>query len=237
MENPESKGQIGFYKHVPLPENTIRVLALYPARKMTDPISCSLQELSLEPLIQQGGELFVERRILTATEIYAKISPYEALSYVWGSPTSEHKITCNGKIMLITANCLSALKHLRQEKKPRLLWIDAICIDQSSSSEKKRQLELMNVVYSIAKRVLIWLGEGNENTSKIMRRMRWAGRYCRFNSELWLHAPRNYKSRQLFKSWQLFKRVVSAVTFGKIVIYLFRYFVFCILLTSPNQEN
>jgi hypothetical protein len=59
----------------------------------------------------------------------------------------------------VTANCIAAMRRLRHKKKRRILWIDAICIDQSSMDERNQQVELMGDVYSKARRVILWLGE------------------------------------------------------------------------------
>ena len=59
----------------------------------------------------------------------------------------------------MTANRTAAMRRLRNKKKRRVLWIDAICIDQSSMDERNQQVELMGDVYSKARRVILWLGE------------------------------------------------------------------------------
>ena len=96
---------------------------------------------------------------LTEVSLTNPPSTYEALSYVWGSPTANNPISCHGKDLLVTVNCIAAMRRLRNKKKRRVLWIDAICIDQSSMDERNQQVELMGDVYSKARRVILWLGE------------------------------------------------------------------------------
>ena len=94
------------------------------------------------------------------TEVSLSQSPlYEALSYVWGSPIPADPISCHGKELLVTPNCIAAMRRLCDEKKRRVLWIDAVCIDQSSMDERNHQVRLMGDIYSNSKRVIIWLGE------------------------------------------------------------------------------
>jgi hypothetical protein len=96
----------------------------------------------------------------------------EALSYEWGSPIRDCEIFCEGKILKVTENLLAALRRLRplqsrinarkQRKflqKPRLLWIDALCINQEDITERSEQVKLMMEIYRDARRVLIWIGE------------------------------------------------------------------------------
>lgn len=95
---------------------------------------------------------------------------YEALSYVWGSEMSP----INLKILLdthycslpVTQNLYNALQHLRYEHKPRLLWVDAICINQEDLQERNTQVAMMADIYGRATRVLIWLGDARNDASQ-----------------------------------------------------------------------
>jgi hypothetical protein len=94
---------------------------------------------------------------LMEVSLYA-LPDYEALSYAWDSETPDRQAICEGKELAITQNCTEALRRLRGSK-PRLLWIDSICIDQSSWEERNHQVQRMGEIYSKAKSVIIWLGE------------------------------------------------------------------------------
>jgi hypothetical protein len=58
---------------------------------------------------------------------------------------------------MVTVNCENALRALRHKTSPRVLWIDAICINQATESsdlkEKSNQIKLMGQVYHRAKMV------------------------------------------------------------------------------------
>lgn len=60
--------------------------------------------------------------------------PYEALSYVWGATKSADVICLDGCPFEVTENLYEALTHLRRPDEDRILWIDAICIDQKHSA-------------------------------------------------------------------------------------------------------
>jgi hypothetical protein len=81
---------------------------------------------------------------------------YEALSYCWGDASRRETIVCNERTLSITESLYNALRALRNEHP--VLWIDAICIDQSSNAEKNQQVPLMRNIYEAASLVLIWLG-------------------------------------------------------------------------------
>lgn len=61
----------------------------------------------------------------------------------------------------IRRNLYQALLRLRSRVHSVNLWIDAICIDQSSRGEKEKaeQLAMMDKIYNSAANVCIWLGE------------------------------------------------------------------------------
>jgi Heterokaryon incompatibility protein (HET) len=139
-----------FYQHIPLrTEQSIRVLKLAPALHRDSSLRCKLVEVSLD-----------------------KNPKYEALSYVWGSPQNGCYIECYGLKFRITANAEAALRRLRYRCCPRTLWIDAICINQTSIPEKNTQLRLMADIYRKARRVIIWLGEGSEMLDLAFRSFR-----------------------------------------------------------------
>jgi hypothetical protein len=48
---------------------------------------------------------------------------------------------------------------LRLEGEERLVWIDAICVNQGALDERSHQVQLMKDIYSQAVRVIVWLGE------------------------------------------------------------------------------
>ncbi|KAK0124573.1 hypothetical protein ONS95_009522 [Cadophora gregata] len=86
---------------------------------------------------------------------------YEALSYTWGPPpppSEQQYVLCDGKKLPVTENCISALYHLRKKYSNRLLWIDAICIDQTNVEEASQQVQIMGQIYQNAARVIVWLG-------------------------------------------------------------------------------
>ncbi|KAG0645851.1 Heterokaryon incompatibility protein [Hyphodiscus hymeniophilus] len=56
-----------------------------------------------------------------------------------------------------------ALRRLRHHEKERVLWVDAICIDQEDDKERGHQVGLMCKIYSKAHQVLIWLGEKSQD--------------------------------------------------------------------------
>jgi hypothetical protein len=62
-------------------------------------------------------------------------------------------------------NLYAALSRLRDPDLPRLLWADAVCIDQQNLQERSDQVRLMASIYSSAIRVIVWLGEEADDSA------------------------------------------------------------------------
>jgi hypothetical protein len=138
------------YQYPALPNRrSFRVLQLLPGSG-DEPLKCELVPVSL-------------------TDI--KRLKYEALSYVWGEGDPPFFIECENEQIKVTRNCHEALQHLRLQQETRTVWIDAICIDQSSIPERSDQVRLMGEIYRNADAVIGWLGPATKHTVATMRIM------------------------------------------------------------------
>ncbi|KAJ4344205.1 hypothetical protein N0V95_006245 [Ascochyta clinopodiicola] len=93
---------------------------------------------------------------------------FEALSYVWGDASSTGLITLHGHPFSVTSNLHIALTHLRHQDKERVLWVDALCINQDDLRERSSQVSHMRHIYSQATTVLIFLGEAWEGSDVVI---------------------------------------------------------------------
>ena len=132
--------------YTPLQADDIRVLVLHQG-SFEDPIKCHLEHQKRDV---DGGV------------------PYEALSYMWGSPTCPQEILLNDQPLEIRQNLLAALRRLRNEKSARHLWIDALCINQQDLQERSAQVLIMSRIYRRATRVLVWLGESQDESDMLI---------------------------------------------------------------------
>jgi len=140
------------YSSLPPKQGTIRLLCLLPNKDMTASIQCRLFNYSLES--GQGNHL------------------YEALSYVWGDPKDTVPIFIGRQSFNVTKNLHSALLHLRNHSRERILWVDAICINQANDKEKEDQIRFMAKIYSQANCVVVWLGESADNSCQALEDIR-----------------------------------------------------------------
>jgi Heterokaryon incompatibility protein (HET) len=176
----------------------IRLLLLDPGQH-EEQLSCSLQLVSLEA----GPD-------------------FEALSYVWGKSSDTRTIFCGDKTtMEIGLNLHTALQHLRHSDQPRLLWADAICINQKDVPERNQQVRIMGDIYSKARRCLIWFGEETEevkNSFELIRlslilRPKDGSRNLNLFSKLLLHQfqpVRAFMTREWFTRKWVIQEVVKS---------------------------
>ncbi|KAK5634225.1 hypothetical protein RRF57_009939 [Xylaria bambusicola] len=98
---------------------------------------------------------------------------FEALSYVWGSPTKSVKVlvevvspdsTLRRNEFLVGHNLATALQYLRYTDLPRTVWADALCINQGNYDERGKQVLMMGDIYRFARRVVAFLGPEQDDT-------------------------------------------------------------------------
>ncbi|KAH6701430.1 heterokaryon incompatibility protein-domain-containing protein [Leptodontidium sp. MPI-SDFR-AT-0119] len=87
--------------------------------------------------------------------------PYEALSYVWGNAKPVGCIFIDDESKSISFNLGLALVRLRHDDKERIVWIDALCINQDDIVERSQQVQLMVDIYTRCTRVVVWMGMGH----------------------------------------------------------------------------
>ncbi|PMD33070.1 HET-domain-containing protein, partial [Hyaloscypha variabilis F] len=146
-----SRRDISTFRYTPLDSSTstqsfIRLLKLYPGNGR-NPVETSLEETSL-----------------------SSDPEYEAVSYCWGDDKDRSTISCNGGQLPVPRRLEVALRNMRYSDKPRILWADAICINQKDKAEKESQVQLMHTIFSKARQTLIFLGDiEDKQAQKISR--------------------------------------------------------------------
>ena len=154
------------YKYDTLPNDSIRILSLLPGNRSA-PLQCELHRADVPGVVSPGG---------------AGGPTFEALSYAWGDGNLCQKLFCNKSAIKITQSLYDALIHLRHPKATRMLWIDAVCIDQNNNDEKIVQIPHMKDIYQHANHVVIWLGLADESTSRALDLLRLAANCMRQES-------------------------------------------------------
>jgi hypothetical protein len=165
--------------HEPLrSDNHIRLLKVFPpgwpdrlAEKLTHEddtnIQCDIYQVPLPSVTTKGRPYFA------------------TLSYAWGDPKPTKQIRCGRNLVLVPQNLYDALVYIRNPRTPRLLWVDCLCIDQTNSKEKSRQVQRMHRVYSES-HCLSWLGvesDRERDLTAMLPILRWFSDACYFIPE------------------------------------------------------
>ncbi|KAL9118904.1 MAG: hypothetical protein Q9187_004543 [Circinaria calcarea] len=133
------------YTYSPLPQDssTIRLVELLPG---------------------QSGRIRCKIHHSNRTESSGPRTPYEALSYTWNTRGASEFIWCDDKVLPVSSNVYNALHRIRKTDTSKMLWVDAICIDQSCIQERNQQVGLMRFIYNRATQVVPWLGDASKYT-------------------------------------------------------------------------
>ncbi|PPJ56649.1 hypothetical protein CBER1_01838 [Cercospora berteroae] len=135
----DNAGKDSAYEFQPCSESEIRLVTIEPAPDYDSDIHCLITHHSREDQAR-----------------------YDAISYSWGSDNSHSTIFCNDRQLNVTKSCELAIKALRHSSEPKMIWIDAVCIDQSNMVDKSRQVARMGDVYVNAACTFIQLGESEK---------------------------------------------------------------------------
>ena len=120
-----------------------------------DPAAREIRLLSLNP-----GCFLDDIHCTLLTSSLDDVPSYEALSYVWGCADHTRVIFLNDRIWTVTLNLEFALRSLRPKgHEARILWVDALCIDQTNFAERSQQVSIMRDIYENALNTLVWLGK------------------------------------------------------------------------------
>lgn len=151
------------YQYEPLssPTTQIRLLELLPGRRV---IECRLKVAELE--LEKGT--------------------YEPISYCWKSysrrrwPVFTYKlkkkqksvrVLIDGASLHISESLHEALRRMRLKTRVRVLWADAICINQTNDEEKSAQVAMMGRIYQGGEQTLVWLGKADCWTAMAFSRL------------------------------------------------------------------
>jgi hypothetical protein len=120
------------------------------------------------------------------------VDQFYALSYVWGIEEFTKSIICNGRFLKITRSLNNILRDLyasqgnfhevattsdtsdahpaESNEAKILLWIDAICIDQSNPEEVASHIPLMGSIYSATGATLAYVAPFNHRNVSALKR-------------------------------------------------------------------
>jgi hypothetical protein len=125
-----------------LTSNEFRLLRLCPVQNGDDPVHLTLH-----------------------TYTHDDCPEYETVSYTWGGEEGDSSL-CKPiflgpywDVLFQTRNCWDMLKLLRPREGFRMVWVDAICINQRDKEEREDQVAKMGRIYEDVLSVVVHLGQ------------------------------------------------------------------------------
>ncbi|GAB1210369.1 hypothetical protein APSETT445_009161 [Aspergillus pseudonomiae] len=208
------------YRYPPLPQGYIRLLRLLPSEERNSHIQGCLFNYPLERLA-------------------GKTHLYEAISYVWGDLNDCQSISLEDCDFPVTANLHTALLHIRDPYIERIIWIDAVCINQKDLKERGEQVRRMAEIYIRAKSVIVWLGNSAHYSDEALEKIRIAAhRPHSVDDKFTKEAVFSLLQRPWFKRiWVLQEVAAARQILIKCGATEMDGYVFCVGLTSGSFES
>ncbi|EPE34688.1 hypothetical protein GLAREA_10382 [Glarea lozoyensis ATCC 20868] len=126
----------------------------------------SIRLIHLQPSTTYESDLkgrLIQHDGFDANQFTIRSLQYAALSYTWGAPIFNRILHClDGNKIEITENLDLALRKVRDLTSERVLWVDAVCINQKDLAERTFQVKTMHSIYYQADEVHAWLGPESE---------------------------------------------------------------------------
>ncbi|KAK2759174.1 hypothetical protein FQN54_003274 [Arachnomyces sp. PD_36] len=125
-------------------------------------------------LVLENGELDSPLRASFRTCSAEDSGLWEAVSYAWEGQAPSETIHIGQRPVKVSKVVREMLELLRYRDCERLLWIDAICINQGDEAEKSQQVALMTQIYKNASAGIIYLRTDDEKLAeKTVTAARW----------------------------------------------------------------
>lgn len=139
-QTPEAVATLGPYS-VALGSNELRLICIEAVEAQDEPLHLNLEIYDL-----------------------GDCPEYEAVSYTWAGEDGDNAL-CRPiyvgpfwDCLLQTKSCWEMLRFVRPWRGIRMLWVDAICINQNNIPERSSQVANMGRIYSSCSRVIVYLG-------------------------------------------------------------------------------
>lgn len=132
----------------------------------------AIRLLTIQPGASDDSVVCTLNQKITLQDIKESKTSYDALSYRWGSQDPLFPITVDSHDFQVGTNLNDALRIMRLPDKSRIVWIDAICINQGSDkaakAERAVQVKMMQDIYGLATQTVIWLGPEEHESNLAM---------------------------------------------------------------------
>jgi hypothetical protein len=137
------------------------------------PLPLPFRHTRLFRIDQLKPRLEIELRAFSIDEM----PDYVALSHRWGEEATSEVIGCNDSLMMLKPSLVAAIRNISEFVSDEAwYWVDGICIEQADEEEKAQQVKMLWKIFGDADTVLVYLGEGDEDSASAVSAIQQAAR-------------------------------------------------------------
>lgn len=135
-------------------------------RKVYSPLDNDVAQFRLLVVAAGIGEEPVEAWLeLARFDEIANLN-YETISYCWGDSQNVVGVRLNGQAITVPASAAAAVRRIRLPNRERVIWLDALCINQADLDEQAKQVAMMADIYTSSAGNLVYLGEPDASSER-----------------------------------------------------------------------
>ncbi|KAM3417694.1 hypothetical protein BST61_g5929 [Cercospora zeina] len=131
------------------------------------PLRSDLQQFRVLIILPGLGAEELHCHLRIASLQHDVLPQYETISYAWGDRNQRSSITINNVTLNVPYSTKAALHRMRLAREERVVWIDAICINQNDLSERGAQVSIMATIYMYGTGNLVFLGDDEEQVAEV----------------------------------------------------------------------
>ena len=131
----------------------IRIVKVRPG--FGDDIFCELENLVLPQHAtgaKRGTSKPVKANYIALSYMWDYMTPSLLHLNPWSRTNQEKEIYCNGASLTVKPSLSAALRQLWHKTEPKILWTDAICINQEDDDGKTSQVKVMIKTYALTEK-------------------------------------------------------------------------------------
>ena len=155
-----------YYRYSRLQENKIRLLRVIPMQDSTSQLECFVEYRDIPQGTENPDPGYIALSWRPGSEQFDRYSSLR--SPVPSRPRwNEDFFIMDGQdkySLSVDPSLQLALKQLRETEEPIFVWVEQICINQTDEAERTSQGDLIPTIFEHADGVVVWLGEGDEDS-------------------------------------------------------------------------
>lgn len=149
--------------------------SLVDSNSLYRPLHRLKHEIRLVRILYDDSDLNEDSHVIRCEmkvfPLHSADTHYVALSYCWTEAEPTNTILVNDIPIWIRTNLHAFMSRMHEEQQQSWIFVDALCVNQASVTERNQQVAAMGNVYRNAAKVIAWLGEPIFESVRIERKV------------------------------------------------------------------